>query len=93
MAIAARITAVMIGGMLLSQAAVMADEAKPISDKPVLAKDPSTCLTGTGSRIAVKGDRCTAIGRSYTSDDVERTGAMTVAGALRLLDPAITIHR
>ncbi len=93
MAMTGRVAAVLIGGLLLSQTAVMADEAKSKADNAVVDHRPSACLTGTGSRIAAKGDRCTAIGRSYTSDDVERTGAMTVAGALRLLDPAITIHR
>jgi len=93
MGMTGRIAAVMIGGLLLSQTAALADEAKSQADKSAAVPKPSTCLTGTGSRIPVKGDRCSEIGHSYTSDDMNRTGATTVAGALRLLDPAITIHR
>jgi hypothetical protein len=51
------------------------------------------CLTQTGGRIAVTGTHCSAYGRSYTSDDISRTGATTAGEALRLLDPAITVHR
>jgi hypothetical protein len=31
-------------------------------------------------------------GRSYSHDDLERTGATTAGGALRLLDPSVTVH-
>jgi hypothetical protein len=31
-------------------------------------------------------------GRSYSQADLERTGATTAGGALRLLDPAVTVH-
>ena len=64
--------------------------------KPILtesaadAHDP-TCLTQTGSRID-KGTMCAGHGRSYSNDDIDRTGAITAARALRLLDPSITIQ-
>ncbi|HUE09451.1 MAG TPA: hypothetical protein VMQ54_00870 [Steroidobacteraceae bacterium] len=51
--------------------------------------DP-TCLTQTGSRLG-DGTNCTAAGHSYSKDDMDRTGATTVGGALRLLDPSLTI--
>jgi len=63
------------------------DEAK---DKK--ASD-SLCLKQTGSRIAARtahnGRRCTAIGRSYSQDDIRRTGEVDLADALRKLDPSI----
>jgi hypothetical protein len=57
------------------------------------AKNPD-CLTGTGSRLPVHDPNCSVYGRSYTSEDISRTGAgsTTTAGALPLLDPSITIH-
>jgi uncharacterized lipoprotein YajG len=50
-----------------------------------------TCLTDTGSQIAAKSS-CRGYGRSYTSDDIDRTGKTTAAGALSELDPSITVH-
>ena len=99
MAIPLRLTAVMIGGLLIGQTAAVADEAQPkpqssaAAATPSTPSTPSTCLTATGTRIAVKDRTCTSVGHSYTQDDMQRTGATTAAGALQLLDPAITIHR
>jgi hypothetical protein len=53
-------------------------------------KDPN-CLTDTGSQIASKSG-CRGYGRSYSSDDIDRTGKTTAADALGLLDPSITVH-
>lgn len=56
------------------------------------------CLRETGSRIVAMenakrdpaGRRCVnAPGRVYTNDDIRRTGAIDLAEALRMLDPAI----
>jgi hypothetical protein len=85
----AAVTAVLI----FAGAAAMADDMKPKAARPAAAAKDPACLTRTGSRIPVNGGRCSAIGRSYTTDDMKRTGATTVGGALRLLDPSITIHR
>jgi hypothetical protein len=60
--------------------------------KPTMAQTDPTCLTSTGSRIPVTGKNCSAIGRSYSQDDLARTGASTVAGGLRVLDPSLTIQ-
>jgi hypothetical protein len=37
--------------------------------------------------------KCVPAERSYSKSDIYRTGSTTVADALRLLDPAITIHQ
>jgi uncharacterized lipoprotein YajG len=50
-----------------------------------------TCLTDTGSQIVSKSS-CRGYGRSYTSDDIDKTGRTTAAGALAELDPSITVH-
>ncbi len=52
----------------------------------------SACLKQTGSRIAANGKDCSAIGQSYTSEDLKRTGATQLGDALRLLDPIITVN-
>lgn len=63
----------------------------------------SNCLQATGSRIvtarsrrgdAARDTKCVnASGRSYSRDDLERTGQTDPARALENLDPSITIHR
>lgn len=52
---------------------------------------PPTCLTSTGSRIPASPGHCSAWGRTYSQTDIDRTGRTTVAGALGLLDPSVTI--
>lgn len=56
------------------------------------------CLRHTGSRIPVRADRRTgrkdagciaAHGRVYSRDDLDRTGEIDIADALRKLDPSI----
>lgn len=48
------------------------------------------CLRQTGSRIQSKSKRdCAAYGRSYSRDDLNGTGEVDVASALRRLDPAV----
>jgi hypothetical protein len=48
------------------------------------------CLRHTGSLIRSTGKhRCTAIGRSYSQDDLRRTGEIDLADALRRLDSSI----
>jgi hypothetical protein len=63
------------------------------NSKPATAalKDPN-CLPDTGSLIASKSG-CRGYGRSYSYQDMYRTGAYQAADALVLLDPSITIHR
>lgn len=57
------------------------DKAKP---------DDQFCLRDTGSRIRATDRRpCTAIGRTYSRDDMSMTGETDIGSALRKLDPAI----
>lgn len=76
--------------LILSACAVNTAGVNPKAS--ALAKNPA-CLTRTGSRIGGNDANCSAFGRSYSSDDIHRTGATTVDEALRLMDPSITIHR
>jgi hypothetical protein len=55
------------------------------------AVNDRNCLTDTGSQIASKSS-CRGYGRSYSSDDIDRTGKTTAADALGVLDPSITVH-
>jgi hypothetical protein len=55
--------------------------------------EPMACnMISTGSRLP-DGMGCASPGRTYTQDDLTRTGQPTVAGALPMLDPALMIRR
>jgi hypothetical protein len=52
----------------------------------------ANCLTETGSRIAEDKSNCRGFGRSYSDEDISRTGRTSAADALSQLDPSITVH-
>jgi len=56
-------------------------------------KPPAGCVAQTGTLMNVPSNACTAPGNTYSREDLDRTGRVTPAGALRTLDPAITITR
>jgi hypothetical protein len=75
--------------LILAACATTTSHVAPTSGPPeALAQQ---CLSHTGSRIP--GENCSEIGRSYSSEDINRTGSTTAGDALRLLDPSITVHR
>lgn len=68
------------------------------ANKPALSD--AYCLRHTGTRITHRADKrvdpgkartCSSgmIGRVYTRDDLDRTGEVDIADALRKLDPSI----
>ena len=65
------------------------ENSQPSSMKYV---DRKTACVSAGAAMAAGSANCGAIGRSYSKEDIERTGATTLAGALALMDPAITIR-
>jgi hypothetical protein len=81
-------TAIAAAFILVSCAATTAG----VKPDAAAARNPA-CLSETGSRIPDHGASCATFGRSYSSDDIRRTGSATTDGILPLLDPAITVHR
>jgi hypothetical protein len=68
-----------------------ASNAAP-SNSPVKPGDHN-CLRDTGSLIKPKPGQCLPVtGRSYSKQDIDRTGERTLGPALRDLDPSVTIH-
>jgi hypothetical protein len=87
-------TSLLAVGVLLSLS-VTACAHRAAKDTPTaqLAKTPApqaNCVT-TGTRIPRKAGECGAMnGRSYSRDDIERTGRIQgVGAALKSLDPAL----
>jgi hypothetical protein len=92
MVIRTRLTAAIAAGLILASSAAMGDDSKPKTDTPTAAADNPSCVSQTGSMISAKG-KCRGNGHSYTKDDINRTGKTTLAGALSVLDPSISIRR
>jgi hypothetical protein len=66
---------------------------KPNAAVPGPVADNPACLKSTASRIPDSAGGCSAFGRSYSNEDIQRTGSVTADEALRLLDPTVTVHR
>ena len=66
-------------------------KSKTAVDAVAVEQSEHACLRQTGSRIHHRAGTC-AFGRSYSGDDLRRTGANDVAHGLQLLDPAISAH-
>ncbi len=86
-----RFLGIAVSGVMLFGCAATPQNPNSKPPASVAMKDPN-CLTETGSHVASKSS-CRGYGRSYSYDDIERTGRFSAADALSLLDPSITVHR
>jgi hypothetical protein len=86
-----------IAGMSLAAAALAlgacASTSGNSATKPVAAAPPAGCVSGTGSRLTAAPGNCAGFGRTYTREDIDNTGETTAGGALRRLDPTVTVTR
>jgi hypothetical protein len=79
----------LIGGVLLIQMAACS-VIRSHSSQVSTATRGAGCSIATGSRVAPGAERCSALRRSFGSEEIRNTGATSVAEALRLLDPSIS---
>jgi hypothetical protein len=81
------------------QAAPAQTQEEPAEVIEIKAEKPSVndryCLRETGTNIRNKGkQRCHySAGRSYSREDIERTGSIDIGQALERLDPSISVRR
>jgi len=87
-----RTTSAIAAALILAACTANTAAVKPNAGAPETVAQNPYCLNQTGSRIAASSADC-AFGRSYSSDDMNRTGATTTGDALRLLDPSIRVHQ
>jgi hypothetical protein len=80
-----------IATALVLAACATTPNVKPNATSAALTQNPA-CVTQTGSHIAGNRADCAAFGRSYSRDDIDRTGKVDLGDALQTLDPTITIH-
>lgn len=63
------------------------------SQQQVARPDERNCIRETGSHIPVKKGHCLPVnGRSYSQQDLQRTGEPELGRALQKLDPRITVR-
>lgn len=95
--ISPRHTAVPAFAMLLSVGGCAGAPQQPAAQtaglRNVATDDGGCSRSRVANRIPRSGEPCSAAGRSYSNEEIARTGATTTGEALRLLDPAITVHR
>jgi hypothetical protein len=66
-------------------------QKRAVADHRLVKPGDRNCLRHTGSLIPPKQGECLPVhGRSYSGDELRRTGAINNARALQLLDPSIT---
>jgi hypothetical protein len=86
-----RITGTIAAVMILAACTTSGANMKPTAQTSAAAP-PAGCLRSTGSHFPPSDSYCAGPGSSYSSEDIERTGKTTVAGALPVLDPAIIVR-
>ncbi len=98
------ITLVLITGFGINAVAVAQDQSPPTTaqvtesgqrstaaDHRVIKPGDRNCLRSTGSLIKPKKGECLPVtGRSYSGDELRRTGQPDNARALQMLDPSIS---
>jgi hypothetical protein len=87
-----RISGAFASILILTACAFPAQVVKPTAGAFGADAQNRACPTQTGTRIPVKGTNCSGFGSTYSSADINRTGATTVGEALRLMDPIVTVH-
>jgi hypothetical protein len=83
-------------GLALCVAACASTPSAPGAAMPNAATanlPPAGCVPATATRLPISPQECAAFGRTYTQEDIRRTGSADTAQALRLLDPAITVKQ
>jgi len=93
-------TRLLLAGLALSMLAGAVSAAEPASSSAASATATNSssaeprqpnCVRDTGTRIKSKNRDCLGVaGRSYSAEELSRTGEINPADALRRLDPSIT---
>jgi hypothetical protein len=75
-------------GLLAACAATPPAPDQVVADRTHTTTPRFDCVT-TGTRIPLKDGECANVpGRVFTQEDLQRTGAINPAEALRMLDPS-----
>ena len=72
-------------------ACTVQDPTHAVASRALAPPPAQGCVAEVATRIAVRPTECAALGRTYTQENILRTGAPDTAHALQQLDPAVTI--
>lgn len=76
-----------------ASAAPPAGSASRPSAPATVTPDEHNCIRETGSHIPARKGHCLPVnGRSYTREELQRTGEPELGRALQKLDPSITVR-
>jgi hypothetical protein len=75
--------------LCLGACATTGTTAKTTADA---GKPTAGCVAQTGTLMNVPSNACTGPGNVYSKQDLDNTGRTDTASALRVLDPALTVH-
>ncbi|MBV8783555.1 MAG: hypothetical protein JOZ67_05145 [Gammaproteobacteria bacterium] len=81
--------------LLITLAALLAagcasTRTEPAAAAKTAAQPPASNCVATASRIPQ--NNCSGPGRTYSQEDLERTGQVNPGAALQMLDPSISGH-
>ena len=85
--------ALLICAVASASIAACSTAAQPRPDAKAAAVSTSRCSRESASGVSTPGNECSASPvRTYSHDDVERTGQINAGDALQRLDPSISVH-
>jgi hypothetical protein len=96
----ALVTALAAGTVAVAQVSAPAAAARTgkveqkvsTGEQPLIRPGDRDCLRHTGSLIPAKKGHCLPVtGRSYSREELQRTGTQNTARALQMLDPSISV--
>jgi hypothetical protein len=87
------LTGICLAASLAACTSAPSTRADAKSAAAVAETQRTSCPKETGTRLPLPPGECAGFGRSYSSEDVDRTGQTDAAAALRMLDPSITTPR
>lgn len=82
-----------IGACLALLSGCATTPSSPDKTATASARPPAGCVGQTATLIPLKDPTaCAGFGSTYTRQDIDRTGQLSLDRALQMLDPSITRH-
>ena len=78
---------------LLAGCATTSVNSKSVDAQSAVRASNQHCGPEAASRVPANGSNCQGAGRSYSGEDIDRTGKTSAADALALLNPSISVGR
>lgn len=85
---------IMVCCLAVASVGMIGCSAAPATRPDWVAREAAAdaCVPRSASRIPEESACLRGPGRAYSQEEIRRTGQQNVADALRMLDPAVTVH-